>query len=124
MKKHIDKSIPGPRWIWILLIQLISMLLLGAVTSLSIWLGGFIHGICLWMLAPIAGFISACMATRRGLLNYVAWLAPPAMQFAANLLLWGYAPSVGPVFLCAFISLVGAATGEVLKRQHKSQRRP
>lgn len=113
------------RWLWILLIQAVSMLALGVLISLSIVSGKFLHGLCLWLLAPLAGFGSACAATRKGLLNYAAWILPPAMETLANLLLWGYSPSVGPVMLCAFISFVGAATGEVLKSipKHKGVRR-
>ena len=119
-KHKIEKNQPIPvKWLWILLIQCISMLAFGALISLSIIPGKVFHGICLWGVAPIAGFISACMATRRGLLNYAAWIAPPAMEVFGSLLVWGYSPAMGPVFLCAFISLVGAATGEVLNRQYK-----
>lgn len=113
------------RWLWILLFQAISMLALGVLISLSIVSGKFLHGVCLWLIAPLVGFSSACMATRKGLLNYAAWILPPAMEALANLLIWGYSPSVGPVMLCAFLSLVGAATGEVLKTnaKHKGVRR-
>lgn len=107
------------KWLWILLIQIISMLALNALLSLSIASGKFLHYLCMWGIAPICGFFSACIATRKGLLNYAAWLTPPVTEVIGNLLVWGYSPAVGPVFLCAFISLVGAATGEVLKSQNK-----
>lgn len=107
------------KWLWILLIQLVSMLALGALISLSVLPGKIFHGICLWGLMPICGFISAYTATKKGLLNYAAWIAPPVMEVFGNLLVWGYSPAMGPVFLCAFISLVGAAAGEVLKTQTK-----
>ena len=119
MKKHRQTKPTRLKWLWVLLIQIIGTLAFSALISLSVWLGGFGHGICLWAVMPIGGFISAYMATRRGLLNYVSWIIPPAAQVFANLLLWGYSPSVGPVFLCAFISLVGAAAGEVRKRQSR-----
>lgn len=105
------------KWLWILMIQLVSCFAVAVLGAQSAWLGGAVHGICSWALLPVFGFISACMATRRGLLNYAAWIAPPLMQLPAHIISWGYLPSPGPVFLCAFISLVGAATGEVLKRQ-------
>ena len=104
-------------WLWAWLIQFVAMLALSLLAALSIMAGKFVHGLCLWVLLPTAGAASACAATRAGLLNYAAWIAPPAMEYLANDILWGYAPEVGPVFFCAFISLVGAATGEVLKRQ-------
>ena len=105
------------KWLWIWLVQFASMLLAAVVVALSLYLGKLAHGLCLWALMPLAGFASACAATRKGLLNYAAWIAPPAMEFVGNLLIWGYAPEAAPVFFLSFISLVGAATGEVLKRQ-------
>ena len=39
------------------------------------------------------------------------------MEVAATLLIYTYSPSPGPVFFCGFVSLVGAAAGEVYKRQ-------
>ena len=107
------------RWPWILILQAIFTLAVFMLLALSLWLGGFLHGLCLWAATPILGFISACIATRKGLLNYVALLVPPLAQMAASLIVWGYLPQTGPVFLCGFVSLVGAATGEVLKRQYK-----
>ena len=104
-------------WLWIWLIQFAAMLALSLLAALSILGGRFVHILCLWILLPAIGGVSACVATRKGLLNYFAWIAPPAMEFVANRIVWGYAPEVAPVFLCAFVSLVGAATGEVLKRQ-------
>jgi len=114
---HAHKK-PHIKWPLILLLQIIATLGLFCLLSLSLWLGSFVHGLVLWGITPIAGFISACIATRAGLLNYAAWPVPPLAQLAAELILWGYPSRVGPVFLCAFVSLVGAATGEVLKRQH------
>ena len=119
MNKRNSKKRSRTRWVWILVIQIISMLALGALISLSIIPGKIFHSICLWSIMPVCGFISACLATKKGLLNYAAWITPPAMEILGNLLVWGYSPTMGPVFLCAFISLVGAATGEVLKNQCK-----
>ena len=117
-KRIKKRSIPA-KWLWILLIQAVSMLAVGALISLSVIPGKIFHGIFMWGLMPICGFISACMATQKGLLNYAAWIMPPVMEVFGNLLVWGYSPTMGPVFMCAFISLVGAATGEVLKTQNK-----
>ena len=108
-------------WLWVLLIQIVSSLLIALPLSLSLWLGGAIHNLCRWGLSSIAGFVSACIATRKGLLNYAAWIAPPVMLFVGYVLVWGYAPSAGPVFLCDFVSLVGAATGEVLNQRQKKK---
>lgn len=105
------------KWPVIWLIQIISMLALGALIALGYYLGPVVHGILIWGVMSIAGAASACLATVRGLLNYAAWIAPPAMALLGHILVWGYLPGMGPIFLCAFISLVGAATGEVIKRQ-------
>lgn len=118
MKKHRSQSRrPRMKWFWILLGEILVCLGIYALLALSLWLGGFVYGLCRWVLAPAAGFVLACAATRLGLLNYIALLAPPLAQLAAGLIVWGYLPQPGPVFVCAFVSLVGAATGEVLKRQ-------
>ena len=104
-------------WPLIWLIQAAAVLVLGLLAALSTLLGGFVHGIFLWALMPLAGMAAGYIATLRGLNNYLAWLAPPLMEIAGSLMIWGYSPSVGPVFLCGFLSLVGAAAGEVRKRQ-------
>lgn len=109
------------RWLWVWLIQIAASLLIGTIAALSLWLGGSLHAACMWGLAPVAGFAAACIATRKGLNNYAAWIAPPAMLALGYLLVWAYPPTPGPVFLCAFISLVGAATGEVCKLRQKKK---
>ena len=107
----------GWRWWLVWLMQAAAMLALGALAALSLWLGGIVHGAFLWAIVPLCGMASGYIAVRRGLNNYLAWLAPPLMEALANLLVWGYPPAVGPVFLCGFLSLVGAAAGEVRNRQ-------
>lgn len=117
MAKRASEGKRGPAWPLVWLIQAIAALALGALTALSLWLGGFVHGAFLWCVAPLGGAAAAYVAVRRGLNNYLAWLAPPLMELLGNLLVWGYPPSAGPVFLCGFIALVGAAAGEVRNRQ-------
>ena len=117
MAKRSTKNTRGISWPLIWLIQAVAALALGALAALSALLGGFIHGAFLWALMPLGGAAAACVATLRGLNNYLAWLAPPLMEIAASMLIWGYSPEAGPVFLCGFLSLVGAAAGEVCKRQ-------
>ena len=116
MKNIRKKNIPL-KWLWILLIQMVSMLLLSLALEQSYYLSIVLHGICTWVLFPLAGMFSACFATRKGLLNYAAWIVPPAMQFLGYCICWPYFLKPGPVFLCGFISLIGAAAGEVLKRR-------
>lgn len=105
------------RWIWIWLIQFGSLLGFAVLVSLTLVLGRAVHGVCMWGLMPLAGAISACLATVKGLNNYAAWIAPPLMLLAGYALVWNVPAQAGPVFLCAFISLVGAAAGQVLKIQ-------
>ena len=116
MKNIRKKNIPL-KWLWILLIQAASMLLLSLAMEQSYYLSIVFHGICTWALFPIAGMFSACFATRKGLLNYAAWIVPPAMQFLGYMICWPYFIKPGPVFLCGFIALIGAAAGEVLKKR-------
>ena len=107
------------RWLWIWLIQAALMMVLSLLAGLSFMLGSVIYGICMWVLLPAAGAISACIATMKGLLNYAAWIAPWACMLAAHVLLYGYAPGLGSLLLCAFVSLVGAATGEVIRQRRR-----
>jgi len=93
------------------------MLLFALLLEQTYYLSIALHGICTWAVYPIAGLFSACFATRKGLLNYAAWIVPPAMQFLGYYIIWPYSIKPGPVFLCAFIALIGAAAGEVLKRR-------
>lgn len=107
------------RWLWIWLVQIICMAVLAVVAAGSLFISSVLYEIFMWGVLPIAGCASACLSTGKGLLNYAAMLAPPVMQVLGHLLLWGYGPDVPPVCLCGFLSLVGAATGEVIKRQGK-----
>ena len=108
-------------WLWVWLIQIAAALLLALPISLSLWLGGAVHAVFMWGLSPILGFLSGLIATRRGLLNHAAWIAPPVMLFVGYEIVWGYPPTPGPVFLCGLIALVGAATGEVLNQRQKKK---
>lgn len=115
-----NKKKPGkPGWIAAWLIQIAAMLCAGALSALSLGIHPALYGVALWLLTPLFGAYTALRAVRRGLLNYAAWIAPPVCQCAAHVLIWGYLPPAGAMLLCAFVSLVGAAAGEVL-----NQRRP
>ena len=120
-KKTPQRKRSRLRWLWVWLIQIAAALLVALPISLSLWLGGAVHAICMWVLSPILGFLSGLIATRKGLLNYAAWIAPPVMLFVGYEIAWGYPPQPGPVFLCGLISLVGAATGEVLNQRQKKK---
>lgn len=99
------------------LVQIAEMLAAGVVAALSEILGAIVYGAISWGALPLVGAFSAYRATRRGLNPYLAWLAPPICAVAAHCLIWVYPPSPGPVLLCALISLIGAAAGEVRNRE-------
>ena len=107
------------KWKWPIawLVQIIEMLAVGAIVALTDMLPPAIYGILAWVIAPLLGMLTSCRTTRRGLLNYAAWIAPPACMWLTYYLIWNYSPQPGPALLCAFLSLVGAAAGEVLNRQ-------
>ncbi len=109
----------GLRWLWIWLVQIACMAVLAVAAAGSLLVSSVLYEAFMWGVLPIAGCVSACLSTKKGLLNYAAMLAPPVMQVLGHLLLWGYGPDVSPVCLCGFVSLVGAAAGEVIKRQRK-----
>ena len=102
-------------WLRAWAIQIAASLLAGALASGSLGLHATLYGLLLWIAVPLAGAFTACRAVLGGLNNYLAWLAPPACLYAAHYLIWRYAPPAGPALVCAFVSLVGAAAGEVLK---------
>ena len=110
------------KWSWwrAWLVQIAEMLLLGVLSSFAEVLGSVIYGIVAWGVLPILGAISAFKATQRGLNNYLAWLAPPACTVGMHILIWTYFPDPGPALLCALISLIGAAAGEVVLREKKA----
>jgi hypothetical protein len=89
-----------------------------------LWVNPKLYEVSGWALIPAFGALSAYVATRRGLSNYVAWLVPPIAAAFGHMLAFFYPPrSAGPVFLCALLSIVGAAAGEVTKRRQGEQRR-
>ena len=106
-----------PKWLKVWLIQITGMLAVSVVIALSYYLSAVLHSILIWGGLSIAGCIAAYLATVKGLLNYAAWIMPPVMGFAGHYIIWDYLPGPGPIFLCALISLIGAAAGEVVKRQ-------
>ena len=119
MRKHGLKRL---RWLWVWLVQIAACLLLGGALSWTLWLGRVLYAVCMWGLMPLLGGVSAYWATKKGLLNYAAWIAPPLCQALGHMAVWFYPPSPGPVLVCVFVSIVGAAAGEVrLREQHKKQ---
>ncbi len=107
------------RWLWAWLLQAVVMLAVSLVASLTYPLSPVLYGALLWAAVPLAGMFTACRATRRGLNNYLAWLLPAPCLYAAHYALWRFSPSAGAALLTAFLSLVGAAAGDVLNRREK-----
>lgn len=115
-----QKTGPGkPGWVVAWLIQIVESLALGALASLSLGLHPLLYSVMLWGVLPLAGACTAYRAVLRGLLNYASWIAPPLCLLIAHTLIWGYVPPAGAMLLCAFIALVGAAAGEVMKAQKR-----
>ena len=71
----------------------------------------------LWILPSAAGAWTACILARSGLISYAAWIVPPIVHSIVPLAALGYLPSPFSMLLCAFISLVGAAAGDVLHQR-------
>ena len=111
-------------WLRAWLIQIAVMLAACLIASAAHGVGpAWLYGALLWVGAPLAGLATAYRAVRCGLLNYAAWIAPPACLYASHWLLWRYAPSAGAALLCAFTSLVGAAAGQVVIEQNRQRQK-
>lgn len=105
-------------WPVALLIQAAAALAVSYVACQLLWLGAAAYAVGVWAIVPAFGAASAYFVTVRGLSNYAAWLMPPLMAVAGHYLAFFYPPeSAGPVFLCALLSVIGAAAGEVVKRR-------
>lgn len=110
------------RWLKAWIIQIIIMLALSLLQALSYWLHPLLHDILLWGGLPLAGMYTSYRAVLGGLLNYAAWIAPPVCMFIAHMIIWNYSPPVGAALLSAFISLIGAAAGEVMMQRNKGKK--
>ena len=106
----------------LLLAQIAVTLAASYLGALALLLGGVAYGACQWALLPLLGAVSAYFVTVRGVSNYLAWIAPPFMGIIAHYLAFFYLPpTAGPFFVCAAVSVVGAATGDVVKKARKSK---
>ena len=105
------------RWLRAWLAQIGIMLAVCLLQALTYPASPALYRVLLWAAVPLAGLATACLAVRRGLNNYLAWLAPALCLYAAHYALWQFAPSAGAALLTAFASLVGAASGEVLNQR-------
>ena len=98
--------------VWIL--QLCLTLLAFWLLTHLIWLSGPWYELAAWALMPNRYTYRAYLATRRGVNNYIAWLAPPVSVFFAHYIVTGYTPEgAGPTLVAALLAIVGAAAGHV-----------
>ena len=108
-------------WLKAWIAQFAVMLAACLVAEVSYYVSDLLRDVLIWALIPFLGALTAYRCVLRGLNNYAAWIAPPACAVIASLILWGYVPHGGPVLVCAFVSLVGAAAGEVRRSENKKR---
>lgn len=100
-----------------LALQLAGMLVAAYIAYNTRWLSEALYIVCAWVLLPLAGAVSACLVTAKGVNNYLAWISPPAAGIVAYYLSFFYMPdSAGQIITCAIASIVGAAVGDVSKK--------
>lgn len=97
----------------------ISLLSLAVVLGAILCGQGFVLTAGYWGVLPLAGFASSLWVARAGISCYLAWILPPVCMSAVPWLIVGYPPYAGSMFLCLFLSMVGAATGEVLRKRRE-----
>ena len=111
------------RWIGAWLLQIGEMALVCLAQALSYRVSGGLYALGLWVGVPLAGLLTAFGAVKRGLINYAAWIAPPACLFGMHYLIWRYSPSAGAGLLTALTSLIGAAAGEVWVQRNRPRKK-
>lgn len=97
--------------------QYAAMAVISYILFNTLWLNRTVYNICAWGIWPLFGLISSYMVTVRGVNNFLAWIAPPLAGLTAHYLAFFFMPSTaGPFFVCALMSIVGAAAGDVIKK--------
>lgn len=101
----------------LLLLQLLITAAASYLGALSLFAGDILHDVCQWLLLPVIGAITSYKITVGGVNNFIAWIIPPLAGVLAHYLAFFYLPeNPGPLLACAFVSIVGAATGDVVKK--------
>lgn len=81
-----------------------------------------IHYICIYALLPLLSCISACRITMKGVNPYLSWLLPPFAQTISGFLsTLGIGQNPLPVFITAFLGLIGGAAGDVINKMKKDK---
>ena len=109
-----------PPWARAWLLQGILMLLLALViplSTLALSNPTLAEKLGYWLVFPLAGAASALFVTLRGLNPYAAWIAPPVSLGLIPWLITGFPPPFGSVLLTAFVGLIAAATGDVIRKR-------
>lgn len=108
------------RYPLLLLLQAAGMLVLSYLLLSLLWVSGTLYQVSAWAVLPLLGAVSAYLVTVKGINCYLGWIAPPAMGLLAHYLAFFYLPaSAGPFFVCAVVSVIGAAAGDVVKKSKR-----
>ena len=100
-----------------LLFQALVMLLFSVLATFAplIWTPSKI--VLHWILLPVLGAFTSGLLAFSGVSCYAAWILPPVVVSALPWLLLGYPIDPGTMLLCALLSMIGASTGEVLRKR-------
>lgn len=97
------------------------MLVMGFLCAKALLMGRAVSAVAQWAMLPLVDAVFAYIATVRGINNYLAWIPAPFTVVAGHYLAFFYLPaSAGPALLCAFCAVLGAATGDVVKKSREN----
>ncbi|MBQ6716346.1 MAG: hypothetical protein IJN21_07490 [Clostridia bacterium] len=111
------------KYLLLLLAQFSSVFLLSFIAYL-IRPVPVVHEIVIYALVPLFSSVSAGWIVLKGVNPYLAWIFPPiAMTLASFLSTLGIGSSPLPMMITAFVSLIGAAAGDVTIKTRKKGRK-
>lgn len=70
-----------------------------------------------WIALPLLSAWSAGLPARGGLSHYLAWIVPPVIVAALPWLIIGIPLTPGVMLLSAFLAMIGASAGAVMRRR-------
>ena len=83
-----------------------------------------IYSILIYALIPLFSAFSAGFLVTNGINPYASWILPPiAMTAASFLSSFGMGQSPLPMMIASFVSLIGAAAGDVTVKTRKKGRK-